>query len=256
MDDLRRDSFSAGGRKGRDRIGQRKYRWLIPLCIAGLVIGLFAVYVSDYYHADDTALNALRSDDSVIVAQTEFGWMFDGPSKRAALIFYPGAKVEETAYAPFLHRLAEGGIDVFLVKMPFHLAVFGTNRADRLLPRFSYESWYIGGHLLGGAMAANYASAHGARLDGVILCAAYPIKSLDSGLTEIMLYGSEDTVLRMNKVAESRQYAPNHFIERVIPGGNHAQFGNYGLQAGDGTATISSEEQQEQAADVILNEIG
>ena len=166
--------------------------------------------------------------------------MFDGPSKRAALIFYPGAKVEETAYAPFLHRLAEGGIDVFLVKMPFHLAVFGTNRADRLLPR----------------LAANYASAHGARLDGVILCAAYPIKSLDSGLTEIMLYGSEDTVLRMNKVAESRQYAPNHFIERVIPGGNHAQFGNYGLQAGDGTATISSEEQQEQAADVILNEIG
>ena len=182
--------------------------------------------------------------------------MFDGPSKRAALIFYPGAKVEETAYAPFLHRLAEGGIDVFLVKMPFHLAVFGTNRADRLLPRFSYESWYIGGHSLGGAMAANYASAHGARLDGVILCAAYPIKSLDPGLTEIMLYGSEDTVLRMNKVAESRQYAPNHFIERVIPGGNHAQFGNYGLQAGDGTATISSEEQQEQAADVILNEIG
>jgi hypothetical protein len=35
---------------------------------------------------------------------------------------------------------------------------------------------------------------------------------------------------------------------QVIQGGNHAQFGNYGLQPGDGIATISAADQQRQAA--------
>lgn len=223
------------------------------MIIVAVLVVAFLAYVSVYYHADQTA--ALESDEDVSVTQTAYGWKFDGPSESAALIFYPGAKVDEKAYAPFLHQLAEEGMDVCLVKMPFHLAFFGIDRAEDIVSEEDYADWYIGGHSLGGAMAAVYAAEHGDALDGVILCAAYPTKPLDEDLTEVLIYGSEDGVLNMEKVEEGAQYAPSDVTEHVIEGGNHAQFGNYGEQKGDGTAEISAEKQQEEAVKVIVDAV-
>jgi hypothetical protein len=42
----------------------------------------------------------------------------------------------------------------------------------------------------------------------------------------------------------------------VIEGGNHAGFGNYGAQAGDGTSSIGNDAQQAVAAQAILDFIG
>ena len=230
---------------------KKKRRWLIP---AGLLLALviaFGIYASIYYHADETALAALESDEQVAVSQTDYGWLFDGPGTADALIFYPGAKVEATAYAPFLHRLSEQGMDVCLVEMPLRFAFFGINAADDVMQEADYENWYIGGHSLGGAMAASYASKHGDALKGVILCAAYPTAELDNDLTEILLYGSEDQVVNLEKIEEGAQYAPADYIETVIEGGNHAQFGSYGLQKGDGTASIPAEQQWTEAVELI-----
>ncbi len=94
-------------------------------------------------------------------------------------------------------------------------------------------------------MAANYAASHGDQLTGLILLAAYPTKPLDKALLEISIYGSEDGVLNMGKIEAGKAYAPEDYREYVIAGGNHAQFGNYGEQRGDGSAAISSEEQQQ-----------
>ena len=110
------------------------------------------------------------------VEKTEYGWFLDGPSEENALIFYPGAKVEETAYAPILHRFAEEGMDVCLVKMPFRLAFFGISKASDVMAQYEYENWYIGGHSLGGAMSAVYAADHGDELKGIVLLAAYATK--------------------------------------------------------------------------------
>ena len=233
-----------------------KKKRLIPILIgiAALATAFFA-YTADYYHADSEAEAALASDAAVQISRTSFGWLFDGPSEENALIFYPGAKVEETAYAPLLHRLAEEGMDVCLVKMPFHLAFFGLNEATDVMERYAYRNWYIGGHSLGGAMAAEYAASHGDRLDGLILLAAYPTKALDSSLLEISIYGSEDTVLNMEKVVSGRSYAPANYAEFEIEGGNHAQFGSYGMQKGDGTAAITEDEQQCRTTELIIGEI-
>ena len=221
-----------------------------------LLVILFAGYVSRYSRADATALAAMISDEEVTVDENAFGWHFDGPADDAALIFYPGGRVEETAYAPFLRRLAQGGMDVYLVRMPLHLAVFDPDAAADILAVEGDRQWYVGGHSLGGAMAARYAAEHGEGLAGVILCAAFPTRPLDRDLTEVLVYGSEDGILRMDKVEESKQYAPAKDIRYEIPGGNHAQFGNYGPQAGDGRASISWEDQQTAAAEVILAAAG
>lgn len=232
---------------------KKKKWWLIPVLLLLALVIAFGIYASIYYRADETALAALESDEQVAVSETDYGWLFDGPGTADALIFYPGAKVEATAYAPFLHRLSAQGMDVCLVEMPLRFAFFGINAADGVMAEADYENWYIGGHSLGGAMAASYASKHGEDLKGVILCAAYPTSELDDDLTEILLYGSEDQVVNLEKIEAGEQYAPTDYTETVIAGGNHAQFGSYGFQKGDGTASISAEQQWEEAAELITS---
>lgn len=234
---------------------KKKLKILIPVGTVLALIAAFLIYTGVYYRADDMALAAVRSEQAVSVSEMDYGWFFDGPSEQDLLVFYPGAKVEETAYAPLMRLFAERGMDVCLVKMPFHLAFFGLNRADDVFAMYSHENRYIGGHSLGGAMAAEYAAGHGGDLSGVILLAAYPTKPLDGRLLLLSVYGSEDGVLNTQKVAEGRQYAPARYTEQIIPGGNHAQFGNYGAQKGDGVAMISAAAQQEQTAELILQTV-
>lgn len=54
-------------------------------------------------------------------------------------------------------------------------------------------------------------------------------------------------------LAKNPQYRPDQYQEVVIDGGNHAQFGNYGIQKGDGTSGISALQQQEEAAAAIAS---
>ena len=246
--------FSCTGNYDSDRGHIVKKRiWIFPALLIMLLTAGFFLYAGQYYHADASALAALKSDEMVSVSQTDYGWLFDGPSESDALIFYPGGKVEETAYAPLLHLIAEKGIDCCLIKMPFRLAVFGINKANDLISRYDYSHWYIGGHSLGGAMAAIFAAGHGEELTGIILLAAYPTKQLDDSLLATTIYGSEDGELNMNKLEKGEEYLPEKAERYVIEGGNHAQFGNYGEQKGDGKAIISAEEQQRQTVEMIMN---
>ena len=233
----------------------KKKLWIIPVAVLVVLILVFIIYVSGYSRADASAESALRSDSVVTVTETDYGWLFDGPSEDTALVFYPGGKVDTVAYAPLLHRLAGEGMDVCLVDMPFHLAIFGIGKAGPVMEEYSYDRWYIGGHSLGGAMAASWASEHGELLSGVVLLAAYPTKPLDESLAEILIYGYEDQVVDPEKYREGEQYAPDDLTEHVIRGGNHAQFGNYGSQKGDGTALITAEAQQAETVDVIIGAV-
>ena len=242
-------------------------------------------YVGDYYRSTDEAEEYAKETEQagkLNIKEIEGGLLIDGPGSENALIFYPGAKVEYSAYLPLLCELAEEGMDVFLIRMPANLAILGADKADDILESYSYANWYIGGHSLGGAMAANYAadfvpeekeaSAKSGQkkdndtaekskeseksegsLKGLILLAAYPTKDLsESGLKVLTIYGSEDSVLSREKLEEGRKYLPKDAHELVIEGGNHAQFGCYGEQKGDGKASVSAEKQREQTVEAIV----
>ncbi len=190
-------------------------------------------------------------------AQTERGWYTFEPDTepRAGFIFYPGGLVDPAAYAPLMRRLSGGGVRAIIVPMPLDLAVFGIRRADEVVAAYpGIETWVIGGHSLGGAMAAEYMKSGTDEIDGVAFLAAYPSDSTDlSALSAAVLsiYGSEDGVAG-HVFEESLQRLPDGTSLEVIEGGNHAQFGNYGPQEGDGVATVSRDEQQRLTANAIL----
>lgn len=229
-----------------------KKRVIIPVISFLFIVIVCIWYVNDYYK-EENVQEYLQTKDSVLVTEMPDGLYLDGPGDETALIFYPGAKVEYTAYLPLLSELADQGIDCFLIKMPCNLAFFGQNKAKKIMDSYEYDHWYLSGHSLGGAMAASYASGHLESLNGLVLLAAYPTKSLKSDSFSVLsLYGSEDGVLNMEKVEEGKAYMPVDYAEVCIEGGNHAQFGNYGEQKGDHAADISREEQQAQTVEAIL----
>ena len=219
-----------------------------------LVLGLAgcAWYVNDYYHADDVALAAVTDEDGaadgVTVRELENGSVvFDAAQPKAGLIFYPGGKVEPEAYAPLLTRFARQGITCVLVKPPFNLAILNMDAADRIKKQFpEIDTWFLAGHSLGGVAASDYLSRHTSQFDGIILLGAYTTADL-SGYegSVILMYGSDDGVMDRTKYAEAKSNLPDDAQETVIEGGNHAFFGNYGAQSGDGAARITRDEQQQ-----------
>lgn len=211
-----------------------------------LVLCCFA-YVNDYYPADDVAVGALASDGTVTVEQISKDRIVFSPQEPSAgLIFYPGGKVEYTAYAPLLHELAQEGILCVLIKMPCNLAVLDIDAADGIQGMFpEITNWYIGGHSLGGSMAASYAARNAEDYKGLILLAAYSPENISlSGLNVLSVYGSRDSVLNMEKYTDYLTNLPDNMEELQIKGGCHAQFGNYGAQKGDGLPDISGDEQR------------
>ena len=210
-----------------------------------------AVYLGIGYDAGSEALEALNSTDAVTVTETDFGYFFDGSGTRNALIFYQGAKVEAAAYAPLLAEIAARGTDCFLTDAFMNFALFGINAADDIIGSYSYENYYIAGHSLGGVAAAMYAHDEPEKLSGIIFLASYPSKPLDSSLRCLSIYGTNDKVMDPEKYRAAAEDLPAGSKELVIEGGNHAQFGSYGKQSGDGEASVPAKEQRRQTADAI-----
>lgn len=238
--------MNKGMNKGMKKHNILKRILFILSVVLLLGFGAFFVYVSDYYRAEINISEEQQANQDITIS-TKDDYTIISPKETSEIgfIFYPGGKVDEAAYVPLLENLASEGITCVLVKMPFHLAVFGMNKADEvyaLVPEVS--EWYIGGHSLGGAMASSYALKHEDRLSGVVLLGAYA--SGEHEIPVITIYGSKDEVVNKEKLLTS----PNR---KEIEGGNHAYYGNYGEQKGDGKATIPREEQQSISVDFILD---
>lgn len=215
-------------------------RGLIALVVVLLVgAGVFVWYVNDTEKPTPAAQAAYET--ATLQSDTIAAFKADST---VGVIFYPGGKVEAPAYARLMKDLQTNGINAFLVTMPFNLAVFDADRAQdviKLNPQIT--TWILAGHSLGGAMAFDEFSKHPDTYAGLVLLAAYPLSPTDRDV--LIIAATNDKVLDRAKL--------DGFEVNWIQGGNHAQFGDYGDQAGDGVATISEAEQRQQTLDLMLD---
>ncbi len=241
---------------------------LLVLLLAA--IGGFVVWAETPARPGPAALAALESDELVYVFQREDAIVFypaiceaqiaeenstGQPHTITGLIFYPGGRVDYRAYAPALRKLAERGVVVFLVRVRLNLAFFDIEAgAPALEQTEGIDVWAAGGHSLGGVAASLFAQNH-PEVRGVIFWASYPaderFKAL--GLPALSLYGTLDGLAAPDRIEQSRALLPETAQFISIEGGNHAQFGDYGVQSGDNPAAIPAESQWQQAAQATFD---
>jgi hypothetical protein len=224
---------------------------LLGFFIVAVVVLGFIVWANSVLGPAPEAFGALRSDAQVMVNLDKFV-AFQPANKKTttAFIFYPGARVDYRSYAVPLYKIAAEGYLVILLPVRLNLALLDVNAADRAISAFpTIRHWVVGGHSLGGVAASLYASKHN-DIDGLVLWASYPSDDSlkNSAMKVISIYGTQD-ISGVTTFEDSRTLLPldAHYV--VIQGGNHAQFGDYGIQPGDNEATIARVDQQKQVVD-------
>ncbi|MBQ1216849.1 MAG: hypothetical protein IIX85_02690 [Clostridia bacterium] len=234
----------------------RRIVWIgSVVLVLALLVGGCAAYLADDYPADGEAISAFVADLSVPRNEPTRGVLtYGSPDASVGFISYPGGKVDFRAYEPLMAALASEGALCVLLQMPFQLAVLDVNAAQGFAEEYpAVDQWYLGGHSLGGSMAAAYLEANFSEFAGLVLLGSYSTADLSqTPLRVLSLYGSEDRVMNREKYDRYKSNLPEALTEIVLEGGCHAGFGMYGAQKGDGVPTVSTEEQIDRSADLIF----
>jgi pimeloyl-ACP methyl ester carboxylesterase len=114
--------------------------------------------------------------------------------------------------------------------------------------------WVVGGHSLGGTVAAMEAEAAAAAPVGLMLYASYPASDMSTSLTSrvVSISGTNDGLATPADIEASKANLPKDTVFTPIDGGVHAFFGDYGPQPGDGTPTISHDQARQQISQASL----
>lgn len=234
----------------------RKFAWLLIL-LPLLAGGGFVFWAETPLGPMPEALAALQSDAQVQVETSP--WLAFRPAGQApdtGLIFYPGGRVDPRSYAPAARSIAAQGYLAVIVPMPLNLAVISPGRAAQVISAYpQIRHWAIGGHSLGGAMAASFAHQHPDQVQGVFFWGAYPAAGdslANLALQVTSIFGTQDGLATGGKIEASRPLLPQSTRWVSIQGGNHGQFGWYGDQPGDNPAQVTRQAQQQQAIQATL----
>ena len=232
------------------------FKFSLGIVLTIIVLGSAGFYIwsQQTYKASEEVASYIDLDD----IQKEENWLVFEPDEKAksGIILYPGAKVEPEAYSYYAQGLADKGYLVVVPKVNLNFALLDINQADLIIDEFTdITNWYVGGHSLGGVAAASYAYDHLEDIKGLILLGSYPSDSSNFSETELpilSLYAEFDGLTTTDKIAETKKLLSSNTTLYEIKGGNHAQFGMYGTQKGDGKATISVKEQQDELIEGTL----
>jgi len=226
------------------------------LLLAALLVAGTGAYFAVGLGPDEAAVDAVESAADVTVDRLDGATVVrSGPitPETRGLVYYPGARVNHESYIPTAAEAVAGrDAAVVIVDMPLNLAVLGSSRADAAratLP--AIESWAVGGHSLGGAMACRYAAANADELDGLVLHASYCDRDVsESGLRVLSVLGAADGVIDAERERESRANLPPDARVVELDGVNHAGFGAYGPQRGDRSVATEPDAMRERVGDV------
>ena len=216
---------------------RRAAAWLAGVVAVGAV-ALVGWYRLSYLPprlslADPAALAALRPDAGVQVTDGGAIWLAPTTSgaPRAGFIFYPGGEVEAEGYAEPLRAVAAAGHPVAIVRMPLHLAVLAPDRAESVIAGHPEISrWVIGGHSLGGAMAARFVATHPGRVSGLLLWDSYPAPENDlaaATLPVMQLFRTGPDGTAPDAYRDAARLLPPQTELVPLPGASHMNYGRF-----------------------------
>ena len=233
---------------------------IVALILGGVVVlataGIVIWSAVGTYPPGPVALEAMESNDTVsVVDDGIIGFLPSERDGELGVVFYPGGLVDPVAYAPVLRRIAEEGIPVFITPMPLNLGILNTGAANRVFEEYpDITTWVLAGHSLGGASAGIFAAANPEVIDGLVFWDSYPPASADLSdrdLPVLSIHGTTNGIPNTDNFDEQRRLLPPDTHYAPIEGASHAQFGDYGPQAGDVVPELSLEEQH-QAVSVLM----
>ena len=235
-------------------------KWILrSLLIATLLLAGFYVYdnyVSSFPTSAGVVGDLISSDDVIVNLEPRltFGPADSTPS--AGLIVYTAARVSPDAYASVARQVAADGFLVVIVKSPLNFPVLGaSDAADVLLEHPEIAFWFVGGHGMGGSVAAEFAERND-RVDGLVLMAALPGENSNlrfRNLRTLAVFRSEDGVTMPSDLAAAvDSVLPESVQIELIQGANHTQFGSYQITGSGDGASITREEQQAATAGAII----
>ena len=227
---------------------------------------LFFLWMVNSLRAQGFDRSVLESDTKITVDETSRFISFrpNLNPQPTGLIFLPGGLVSPDAYAPMSRTIAENGFNVFIIKLPFGSAPLASQETSVMEQALgimdentSIQYWVVGGHSRGAAIAARFAFLNSDQFDGLVLIGtshpkeeAFDLSNTTLSVTKI--YASNDGLASVEEVKANATYLPDDTNWVLIEGGNHGQFGYYGAQLGDNSATISREQQQKLTVEAVL----
>ena len=218
---------------------------IFSIVLVLLIVASLIYLITGNYNSKDLAKAHMISDkNTTVIIKNGIRFIPSNPNG-TGIVLYQGAKVDVSAYSVEAKILADNGYTVYIPKMPFNMAFFGINKADKIIENNpDIANWYMADHSLGGSMAAKYTSNNQDRIDGLILLASYSVDDLTEYTGKVIsIIGSKDMGIDKEKLDETSVNLPKDTEFYIIEGGNHSQFGDYGFQKGDNIADISLEEQ-------------
>lgn len=225
-------------------------KWIVAIIVGLLIIATATYFVikNKEYQPTDTALNSAATTTTI-----DNSIKFQGDDTQPAIIFYPGALVEPKSYSVWANEVSKAGYSVYIVRFPLDLAILNSNAATKVQANKPY---IIGGHSLGGTMAARYALKNKKELRGIFFLASYPESKVNLRHLKVpvlSITASQDGVLNKTAYKKAKKLLPASTKYLVINGGNHAGFGSYGRQKGDNKASIKNYDQQRAVASLLIH---
>ncbi|CAB9496733.1 alpha/beta hydrolase fold [Seminavis robusta] len=232
--------------------------WLYGLMLLmGLAPTLVDAQPIFYAAQNPQAFNALATGvnniDVVHVDDSYWAWITRDNPRNVGLIWYTELWYDERAYSPIMQRVASSRYPVFLLDIPLSMPFLSPFRGDTVLRDYpEIDTWVVGGHGIGGAMASIFAQRRREEgVDGLGLFGSYPFPIFnDQSLTDIKavsVWGNQDGKTKRVQWEDGRRYLPRtaKFIE--VDGANHSQMARLqvDLVNGDNAPVNMTRDQQE-----------
>ncbi len=212
-----------------------------------MLAAFYAYVLIQTYQAEEAYLLEIETKEGLEINEENRGFVITPAEINPAypaIIFYPGGLVAPEAYLYKMGHLANClQTPVYVIKAPFNAAIFDINAAARVVDNFNLETIWVGGHSLGGISAARFTAGNFDKVEGLFLFGSYSDQDLSNFEGKVIsIMGEQDLIINRENYEEAKQNLPTGAQTIEIEGLNHSDFGNYGLQSGDGASILSEEE--------------